>query len=164
MLCGLNTNICIKLFTGVFVLNYATTERLLKDMNNNCISKAVIQQINPPNKNSADMMEEIVTQNERLYTFGAIHPFDENIDSKIKHYMNLHIKGWKINPHVYFFVNGFRETFTQFFIFPKNGIAVNCSILSPVCARYFAGVAERSTLILPDCYQYGFIVKCGNQK
>ena len=97
-LAGLRTK--IKLFTGVFVLNYATTERLLKDMDNNCIGKAVIQQINPPNKNSADIMEEIVTQNERLYTFGAIHPFDENIDSKIKHYMNLHIKGWKINPHV----------------------------------------------------------------
>ena len=80
-LAGLRTK--IKLFTGVFVLNYATTERLLKDMDNNCISKAVIQQINPPNKNSADIMEEIVTQIERLYTFGAIHPFDENIDSKI---------------------------------------------------------------------------------
>ena len=85
---GLNTK--VKLFTGVFVLNYATTERLLKDMDNNCITKAVIQQINPPNKNSADIMAEIVTQNERLYTFGAIHPFDENIDSKINHYINLH--------------------------------------------------------------------------
>ncbi len=95
---GLRTK--IKLFTGVFVLNYATTEKLLKDMDNNCISKAVIQQINPPDKNSADIMEEIVTQNERLYTFGAVHPFDESIDSKINHYMNLHIKGWKINPHV----------------------------------------------------------------
>lgn len=90
----------IKLFTGAFVLNYATTEKLLEDMDNNYVSKAVIQQINPPNKNSADIMEEIVLQNERLYTFGAVHPFDENIDSKIKHYMNLHIKGWKINPHV----------------------------------------------------------------
>lgn len=59
-------------------------------MDNNCITKAVIQQINPPNKNSADIMAEIVTQNERLYTFGAIHPFDENIDSKINHYINLH--------------------------------------------------------------------------
>lgn len=95
---GLRTK--IKLFTGVFVLNYATTKKLLKDMDNNCISKAVIQQINPPDKNSADSMEEIVTQNERLYTFGAVHPFDESIDSKINHYMNLHIKGWKINPHV----------------------------------------------------------------
>lgn len=67
-------------------------------MDYNCISKAVIQQINPPNRNSADIMEEIITQNERLYTFGAIPPFDESIDRKIKQYMNLHIKGWKINP------------------------------------------------------------------
>lgn len=64
---GLKTR--IKLFTGAFVLNYATTERLLSDMDHNGISKAVIQQINPPDKNSADIMEEIVTQNERLYTF-----------------------------------------------------------------------------------------------
>ena len=40
---GLQTK--IKLFTGALVLNYATTEKLLKDMDNNCISKAVIQQI-----------------------------------------------------------------------------------------------------------------------
>lgn len=86
---GLQTK--MKLFTGAFVLNYATTERLLKDMDSNCITKAVIQQINPPNKNSADIMEEIVTQNERLYTFGAIHPFDKSIDRKINDYMNLHI-------------------------------------------------------------------------
>ena len=32
-------------------------------MDHNCISKAVIQQINPPNKNSADIMEEIIRQN-----------------------------------------------------------------------------------------------------
>lgn len=95
---GLTTK--IKLFTGVFVLNYATTEKLLIDMDNNGISKAVVLQINPPNKNSADIMDEIITQNKRLYTFGSIHPFDENIDSKIEHYMNLHIRGWKINPHV----------------------------------------------------------------
>lgn len=95
---GLKTR--IKLLTGAFVLNYATTERLLTDMDHNGISKAVIQQINPPDKNSADVMEEIVNKNERLYTFGSIHPFDEDIDSKIKHYMNLHIEGWKINPHV----------------------------------------------------------------
>ena len=53
---GLRTK--IKLFTGAFVLNYATTERLLRDMDNNCISKAVIQQINPPNKNSAGALSE----------------------------------------------------------------------------------------------------------
>ncbi len=86
----------VKLFTGAFVLNYTTTEKLLMDMNNNGISKAIIQQINPPDKNSADIMEEIITKNERLYTFGSVHPFDKNIDSQIKHYMNLHIKGWKI--------------------------------------------------------------------
>lgn len=45
-----------------------------------------IQQINPPDQNSADMMEKIVTRNERLYTFGAIHPFDESIDNKMKQY------------------------------------------------------------------------------
>lgn len=32
-------------------------------MDHNCISKAVIRQINPPNKNSAYIMEEIITQN-----------------------------------------------------------------------------------------------------
>lgn len=31
---GLQTK--VKLFTGTFVLNYATTERLLKNMDNNC--------------------------------------------------------------------------------------------------------------------------------
>lgn len=116
----------IKLFTGAFVLNYATTEKLLIDMNHNGISKAVILQINPPNKNSADIMEEIVTQNERLYTFGSIHPFDENIDGKIKHYMNLHIKGWKINPHVCGFSIDCKESFALIEKLSKTGLPILC--------------------------------------
>lgn len=121
---GLQTK--IKLFTGVFVLNYATTERLLKDMDNNCITKAVIQQINPPDKNSADIMEEIVTQNERLYTFGAIHPFDENIDNIINHYMDLHIKGWKINPHVCGFSIDSEKSLALIEKLSKTGLPILC--------------------------------------
>ncbi len=121
---GLRTR--IKLFTGVFVLNYATAEKLLKDMDNNCISQAVIQQINPPDKNSADIMEEIVTQNERLYTFGAIHPFDESIDSKINHYMNLHIKGWKINPHVCGFSIDCEKSLALIEKLSKTGLPILC--------------------------------------
>lgn len=116
----------IKLFTGAFVLNYATTKKLLKDMDDNCISQAVIQQINPPNKNSADIMEEIVTQNERLYTFGAIHPFDKNIDSKINHYMNLHIKGWKINPHVCGFSIDCEKSLTLMEKLSRTGLPILC--------------------------------------
>ena len=121
---GLKTK--IKLFTGALVLNYATTERLLIDMDNNGISKAVIQQINPPDKNSADIMEEIVSKNERLYTFGAIHPFDKDIDSKIKHYMSLHIKGWKLNPHVCGFSIDCKESLALIEKLSKTGLPILC--------------------------------------
>lgn len=121
---GLKTK--LKLFTGAFVLNYATTEKLLIDMNHNGIRKAVIQQINPPDKNSADMMETIVANNERLYTFGSVHPFDKNIDSKIKHYMNLHIKGWKINPHVCGFSIDCKESLTLIEKLSKTGLPILC--------------------------------------
>jgi len=90
-----------KLFTGAFVINYATKDRLLKDMDSNGIAKAVVHQINPPNKSCAVQMEDIVLSNNRILTFGSIHPYDENIDDKIKYYMYLHIKGWKLNPHVW---------------------------------------------------------------
>jgi len=116
----------IKLFTGAFVMNYAATEKLLKDMEDNCISKAVIQQINPPNKNSADIMEEIVIQNKQLYTFGAVHPFDESVDSKIKHYMNLHIKGWKINPHVCGFSIDCEKSLSLIEKLSKTGLPILC--------------------------------------
>lgn len=116
----------IKLFTGALVLNYATVDKLLIDMDNNGISKAVIQQINPPNKNSADMMEEIVTQNEQLYTFGSIHPFDKNIDEKINHYMNLHIKGWKINPHVCGFSIDCKKSLALIKKLSKTGLPILC--------------------------------------
>ncbi|MDB2134756.1 amidohydrolase family protein [Enterocloster clostridioformis] len=121
---GLKTR--IKLFTGAFVLNYGTTEKLLIDMDNNGISKAVIQQINPPDKNSADLMEKIVTQSDRLYTFGAIHPFDKNIDEKIKHYMNLHIKGWKINPHVCGFSIDCKEALALIEKLSKTDLPILC--------------------------------------
>lgn len=116
----------IKLFTGVFVLPPATIEKLLIDMKNNGISKAVIQQISPPNKNSADIMEEIVSKNEQLYTFGSVHPFDENIDCKIEHYMNLHIKGWKINPHVCGFSIDCEESLALIEKLSKTGLPILC--------------------------------------
>ena len=121
---GLKTK--IKLFTGVFVLPFATTERLLADMNNNGINKAVIQQINPPNKNNADIMEEIVNKNAQLYTFGSVHPFDKDIDNKINHYMNLHIKGWKINPHVCGFSIDCKESLALIEKLSKTGLPILC--------------------------------------
>jgi len=95
-------------------------------MNNNGIRKAVIQQINPPDKNSADIMEDIVTKNERLYTFGSVHPFDKNIDSKIEHYMNLHIKGWKINPHVCGFSIDCKESLALIEKLSKTNLPILC--------------------------------------
>lgn len=116
----------LKLFTGAFVLNYATTEKLLIDMNHNGINKAVIQQISPPDKNSADVVEEIVLKNERLYTFGSVHPFDEDIDGKIKQYMNLHIKGWKINPHVCGFSIDCKESLALIEKLSGTGLPILC--------------------------------------
>ena len=116
----------IKLFTGVFVLPLATTERLLADMNNNGISKAVIQQINPPDKNNAEVMEKVVCKNERLYTFGSVHPFDKDVDNKIKHYMDLHIKGWKLNPHVCGFSIDCKESLSLIEKLSDTGLPILC--------------------------------------
>lgn len=96
---GLKTR--IKLFSGALVLNYATEDRLIMDMDANNIHKAVVQQINPPNKSCGKIMDKIVKNNDRLYTFGSIHPYDDNIVNKIHDYMKLDIKGWKLNPHIW---------------------------------------------------------------
>ena len=56
----------IKLFSGALVLNYATVDRLLRDMDDNHIGKAVVQQINPPNKSCAKVMDDIVTQTSHI--------------------------------------------------------------------------------------------------
>ena len=91
----------IKLFSGALVLNYATVDRLIMDMEANHIQRAVVQQINPPNKNCVEVMDNIVKNNDRLYTFCSIHPFDDNILAKIDNYMKMDIKGWKLNPHIW---------------------------------------------------------------
>lgn len=91
----------IKLFSGALVLNYATVERLIMDMDANHIQKAVVQQINPANRSCAKTMDSLVKENSRLYTFASIHPFDDNILAKINEYMKLDIKGWKLNPHIW---------------------------------------------------------------
>ena len=52
------------------------------DMEANHIQRAVVQQITPPNKNCVEVMDNIVKNNDRLYTFGSIHPFDDNILAK----------------------------------------------------------------------------------
>ncbi len=91
----------VKLFSGVFVLPYATEERLIADMDRNNIRKAVVLQINPPDKSCGEAMDDMVKNNDRLYTFGSIHPCDRNIPAKIDRYMKLNIKGWKLNPHIW---------------------------------------------------------------
>lgn len=91
----------IKLFSGALVLNYATVDRLMMDIDANHIGKAVVQQINPPKKSCAKVMDNIVKNNDRLYTFGSIHPFADNILAKIDNYMKMDIKGWKLNPHIW---------------------------------------------------------------
>lgn len=58
-------------------------------------------QINPPKKSCAKAMDDIVKSNDRLYTFGSIHPFDDNIPAKTDDYMKMDIKGWKLNPHIW---------------------------------------------------------------
>ncbi|MBP3604176.1 MAG: amidohydrolase family protein [Lachnospiraceae bacterium] len=91
----------VKLFSGALVLNYATEDRLIKDMDANHIHQSVVQQINPANKSCANDMDNIVKNNNRLYTFASIHPFDDNISAKIDQYIKMDIKGWKLNPHIW---------------------------------------------------------------
>lgn len=89
-----------KLLTGEFIVRRASTERLLRDMKMNHISSALVLQINPPDRNTAQVMEDITTKNRELMTFGSIHPNDGSIKEKIEKYLSLNIKGWKLNPHI----------------------------------------------------------------
>ena len=91
----------VKLFSGVLVLPYATEERLMTDMDRNNIRKAVVLQINPPNRSCGEAMDNMVKNNDRLFTFGSIHPYNKDIPGKIDRYMKLDIKGWKLNPHIW---------------------------------------------------------------
>ncbi len=90
----------IKFLKGGFVIRKSTPERMLRDMRLNNISKAVVLQINPPNRNSAREIDRIVKENEGLITFGSIHPDDSNISGRIGEYLSMDIKGWKVAPHV----------------------------------------------------------------
>ncbi len=85
---------------GGFMVRRASSERFLRDMKMNHISSALVLQINPPDRNKAEVMKEITTKNRELITFGAIHPNDGNIKEKIDKYLSLNIKGWKLNPHI----------------------------------------------------------------
>ena len=61
----------IKLFSGALVLNYATVDRLIMDMEANHIQRAVVQQINPPNKNCVEVMDNIV-KNETIQRLAKV--------------------------------------------------------------------------------------------
>ena len=118
----------VKLYIGALVLNYATVERLLRDMDANGISKAVILQINPPGKSCIEDMEEIVTGNPRLCTLASIHPYDTDIPDKIERYMKMHIKGWKLNPHIWGVPIDCKETTALLKELSKTGLPIlSCS-------------------------------------
>lgn len=89
-----------KMLMGGLLVRRASVKRLLRDMKMNHISSALVLQINPPDRNTAEVMEDITTKNRELMTFGAIHPKDGNIEEKIEKYLLSNIKGWKLNPHI----------------------------------------------------------------
>nr|WP_297708855.1 amidohydrolase family protein [uncultured Butyrivibrio sp.] len=118
----------IKLLSGAFVINYATEERLLRDMDENGIHKALVLQINPPGKSCRNDMEDMVQHNKRLLTFGSIHPMDENIPEQIDSYMKLDIKGWKLNPHIWGVPIDCKETVALLKELAKTGLPIiSCS-------------------------------------
>lgn len=70
-------------------------------MNQNGIHKAVIHQINPPSSSCGKVMDQLVNENNRFYTFASVHPYAKDIDKCIDEYMKMNIKGWKLNPHIW---------------------------------------------------------------
>lgn len=81
-------------------LKKSTPERMIRDMKLNNISKAVVLQINSKESNCHSKMMDIVDSHDELITFGSVHPYDDDIISRIDEGLRSNIKGWKLAPHV----------------------------------------------------------------
>src|SRR5690554_2725367 len=79
----------------------ASAERLVRDMKDANIDKAVVLAINGNNRNDTTKMVSRVLRHQELIPFGSIHPYDSKSDKKIEEYTNLGIKGFKVNPHIW---------------------------------------------------------------
>lgn len=75
-------------------------KRMIRDMELNNISKAVVLQLNTPDFDSSEEMKSVADKYTQLINFGSIHPLDERINEKIHRNINYGVKGWKIAPHV----------------------------------------------------------------
>ncbi len=82
-------------------LRRASTDRLIRDMEDGGINQAVVLPISECNCDDTAKLKTQTDKYDNLISFGSIHPYDSNREEKIKRYTGLGIKGFKINPHIW---------------------------------------------------------------
>lgn len=98
---GLKTAFDLLGFNGVMTLvRSASNKRLTRDMKLGSIDYAIVLPINSIHVDSTSLLLETISEHEQLIPFASIHPFENNIESKIKTYISRGAKGFKINPHI----------------------------------------------------------------
>lgn len=82
------------------VTRNATYKRLLEDLKEINIEKAVILPINSKDFNSTEELLTLDVNTEKTILFGSLHPYEDKIDEKLDSFVARGIKGFKINPHI----------------------------------------------------------------
>lgn len=85
---------------ALMVAKNATYKRLLCDLEELSIDKAVILSINTRDFNCTEKILNYNRDVEKTIIFGSLHPYEDNLDEKIDSFISRGIKGFKINPHI----------------------------------------------------------------
>ncbi|GAB6098141.1 hypothetical protein JCM16358_00200 [Halanaerocella petrolearia] len=82
-------------------LRRASTNRLIRDMEKGSVNQAVVLPINGLDCDDTTRMLTETDKYNNFINFGSIHPYDSNQQDKIKRYIELGVKGFKLNPHIW---------------------------------------------------------------
>lgn len=87
-------------YKGISLIKKVTVKRMLRDLEKQNIDSAVILPINTKKYDCTQEMLKSIDSYSNLIPFASIHPEEDNIENKVKNYLEKDIKGFKINPHL----------------------------------------------------------------
>ncbi|MCG8570696.1 MAG: amidohydrolase [Spirochaetes bacterium] len=112
----------------VKLLNSASIERLMIDMSKSSINGSVIHVIADKKNQNTRFTYDKIKSHPNIWLFGSIHPFSKNKEKTVDQFLNLGVKGFKINPHVWKIDFDHPENITLLKILAKTGLPIlSCS-------------------------------------
>ncbi|KUO70561.1 MAG: hypothetical protein APF77_22030 [Clostridia bacterium BRH_c25] len=83
------------------LIQNASLERVIRDMKQNHIQQMVLLPIQGVDGSETENLLELTKNNQEFIFFGSINPNEVQVKGKVERYLDMGVKGFKLNPHIW---------------------------------------------------------------